>query len=249
MRSAIFLQSDIAETSEFFWLLCNVTSAGELQRSKTFQEMSRKQPENVNAGLLNYPILMAADILGPQADLVPVGDDQMKHLEMARNIAKRFNHRFGETLKLPEAYRRKGIRVPGLDGKGKMSASEGNGFPIAATEDEIWAALQPAYTDPARKRRTDPGNPEICPIGQIHRLVSPQPDVERIEEGCRTAGIGCVDCKKVLHGNLAAMLEPIRVRNAELSDDDVRDALRAGAARARGRVKETVDRVKERMGL
>jgi len=248
-RSAVFLQSDIPETSELFWLLCNVTAAGELQRSKTFKEMSEKQPDNVNAGLLTYPILMAADILGPRADLVPVGDDQITHLEMARNIAKRFNHRFGETLTLPQPFRKKAIRVPGLDGKGKMSKSDGNGFGIAEDPDSIWEKLRPAYTDPARQRRTDPGTPEICPIGQIHRLVSPQEDVDRIEDGCRTAGIGCVDCKKILHGHLTAMLAPVRDRAAQLSEDDVRSALDAGAARCRERVRETVALVKGRMGL
>jgi len=248
-RSAVFLQSDVPETSELFWLLCNVTAAGELQRSKTFKEMSAKQPNNVNAGLLNYPILMAADILGPQADLVPVGGDQLAHLEMARNIAKRFNHRFGRTFTLPAPYRRDPVRVPGLDGKGKMSKSDGNGFAITASPDEIWETLRPAFTDPARKRRTDPGDPEKCPIGEIHRLVSPARDVEAIEEGCRTAGIGCIDCKQVLHENVCALLEPIRARDAELTEEKVLGALKAGAARLRTRVRATLDRAKARMGL
>lgn len=246
---SLFRQSDIPETCELFWLLCNVTSAGELQRSKTFKEMKAKQPENVNAGLLNYPVLMAADILGPQADFVPVGEDQIAHLEMARNIAQRFNHRFGETLKLPAPWRKSSIRVPGLDGQGKMSKSDGNGFGILEEPDAIWEKLRVAYTDPARKRRTDPGDPTICPIGQIHRLVSTKDDIEKIEHGCRTAGIGCVDCKKILHGHVTEMLAPVRARSAGLSDDDVRDALRAGARRTGARVKATVDAVKEKMGL
>ena len=140
-RAALFLQSAVPETAELFWLLSNVTAAGELQRSKTFKEMSAKQPDNVNAGLLNYPILMAADILGPEADLVPVGEDQMAHLEMARNIAQRFNHHYGELLKTPAGYRKKAIRIPGLDGKGKMSKSDGNGFGIADSPEDIWKAL------------------------------------------------------------------------------------------------------------
>jgi tryptophanyl-tRNA synthetase len=248
-RSAVFLQSDVPETTELFWLLCNATSAGELQRSKTFKEMSAKQPENVNAGLLNYPVLMAADILGPAADYVPVGEDQLAHLEMARNIAKRFNHRYGETLKLPEPYRQQAIRVPGLDGRGKMSKSEGNGFAIADSPEEIWEKLRPAYTDPARKRRQDPGNPEICPIGQIHRLVSPAADVRTVEEGCRTAGIGCVDCKKILHRHVTELLAPVRERYESLSDDDLRDALKEGARRTRERVGATLAAVRARMGL
>ncbi len=248
-QSALFLQSDVKETNELFWLLCNVTATGELLRSKTYKEMSDKQPENVNAGLLMYPVLMAADILGPQADLVPVGDDQITHLEMARNIAKRFNHRFGETLRMPAPYRKSSIRVPGLDGKGKMSKSDGNGFGIAEEPEAIWEKLRVAYTDPARQRRTDPGNPDLCPIATIHRFVSPKDDVEKIEDGCRTAGIGCIDCKKILHGHLSDLLAPVRARNQKLTDGDVSDALAAGATRVRTRFQETVATVRERMGL
>jgi len=248
-RSALFLQSRIPETSELFWLLCNVMSAGELQRSKTFKEMSEKQPDNVNAGLLTYPVLMAADILGPGADLVPVGEDQIAHLEMARNIAQRFNHVYGDTFRLPEPFRRKAIRIPGLDGKGKMSKSTGNGFGILETPEEIWAKLAPAYTDPARKRRTDPGEPTICPIGQIHEEVSPAEDVARIQTGCRTAAIGCIDCKKILHGHVCTLLAPFRERSTRLSERDVDDAVESGVARARARIAATTDRVKRTMGL
>ena len=248
-RAALFRQSAIPETSELFWVLCNVTSAGELQRSKTFKEMSDKQPDNVNAGLLNYPVLMAADILGPRADVVPVGDDQLPHLEMARNIAQRFNHRFGETFRLPEAYRKTAIRVPGLDGKGKMSKSDGNGFGITDSPERIWDALRPAYTDPARKRREDPGDPAICPIGQIHAMVSPAEDVRWVEAGCRSAGIGCVDCKRKLHGNVVAMLAPVRERGAALTDAIVEDALAQGARRARERISATLQLAKEKVGL
>jgi len=178
-----------------------------------------------------------------------VGEDQMAHLEMTRNIAKRFNHRYGDTLRMPAPFRKTGIRVPGLDGKGKMSKSDGNGFSITASSEDVWKALQPAFTDPARKRRTDPGNPEICPIGQIHRMVSPDEDVKTIEQGCRTAGIGCVDCKRVLHGNLDVMLDPIRERNSGITEAVIDEALANGAERVRARIRKTTDMVKERMGL
>ena len=139
--------------------------------------------------------------------------------------------------------------MPGLDGKGKMSKSDGNGFSITASSEEVWKALQPAFTDPARKRRTDPGNPEICPIGQIHRLVSPDEDVKTIEHGCRTAGIGCVDCKRVLHKNLDVLLGPIRERNSGITEANIDEALASGAERVRARVGKTTAMVKERMGL
>jgi tryptophanyl-tRNA synthetase len=168
---------------------------------------------------------------------------------MARNIAKRFNAHYGETFRLPGPYRRKMIRIPGLDGKGKMSKTDGNGFAISASPEEIWEKLRVATTDPARKRREDKGNPEICPIGQIHRHVSPPADVATIEEGCRTAGIGCIDCKKILHRNVSEMLAPIRERNARLRDDEVKETLARGAERARERIAATLETVKGRMGL
>jgi len=248
-RSALFLQSDIPETSELFWLLCNVAGAGKLQRSKTFKEMSEQQPDNVNAGLLNYPILMAADILGPRADIVPVGDDQMAHLEMTRQIARAFNSRFGETFALPEAHRKSGIRVPGLDGKAKMSASLDNGFAIAAEPGAIWKRLRKAAIDPARQSPDIPGDPAKCVVGELHSLVSSDTDMAWVVDGCTKATIGCGDCKKKLHENVVEMFAPIRERSAQLSDDFIKDVLKEGAARTRPRITETLQRAKERMGL
>ena len=249
-NAALFLQSDIPETSELFWLLCNVASAGKLQRSKTFKDMSEKQPDNVNAGLLNYPVLMAADILGPQADIVPVGDDQMAHLELARQIARSFNSLFGDTFVEPQAFRKAGIRVPGLDGlHNKMSASLSNGFAIADEPDVIRKKLNKAAIDPARQAPNIPGDPEKCVVGQIHRLVSSEEDMAWVQEGCTKATIGCGDCKKRLHGNVVAMLAPIRERSLQLTDDEIRDVLKAGAAKVAPRIRETLALAKERMGL
>jgi tryptophanyl-tRNA synthetase len=248
-NSALFLQSDIPETSELFWLLCNVSSAGKLQRSKTFKEMSEKQPENVNAGLLNYPILMAADILGPQADIVPVGDDQMAHLEMARQVARSFNSRFGEVFKMPAAYRQAGLRVPGLDGKAKMSKSLDNGFAITEEPNAMWKRLRKAAIDPARQAPDIPGDPGQCVVGQIHRMVSGETDLAWVEEGCTQAKIGCGDCKKKLHANLVEMFAPIREAAERLTDDDVLAVLKAGAERVRPRITETLEKAKKGMGL
>jgi len=249
-RASLFLQSAVPETSELFWLLTNVTAAGELQRSKTFKEMSAKQADNVNAGLLNYPILMAADILGPEADLVPVGEDQMAHLEMTREVARRFNSRFGETFKIPAPFRTRGVRVPGLDGKAKMSASLNNGFQIVEDPKTIAKRLRKAQIDPARQSTDIPGDPGKCVIGQIHRLLpSPPDDLERVESGCTTATLTCGDCKSLLAANIERELAPIRKRSLELTDQDIEDRLQQGADRVRPRIVATLNKAKKRMGL
>jgi tryptophanyl-tRNA synthetase len=249
-RSAIFLQSAVPETSELFWLLCNVTSEGKLLRSKTYKDMKERQPNNLNAGLLNYPVLMAADILGPQADLVPVGDDQMAHLEMTRDIARRFNSKFGDTFTIPAPFRKQGIRVPGLDGKAKMSASLNNGFQIAEDPKAIAKKLRKAQIDPARQSTDIPGDPGKCVVGQIHRLLpSEAGDLERVETGCTSATLTCGDCKALLATNLERVLAPIRKRSEELTDADIEDRFREGADRVRPRIVATLNKAKKRMGL
>jgi tryptophanyl-tRNA synthetase len=255
-RSILYAQSSVPETSELFWLLCCLMPLGLLQRATTFKDKSAKQPENVNAGLLAYPVLMAADILGPRAELVPVGEDQYQHLEMARELASKFNRLYAPDDPLfpePQALARDPVRVPGLDGSGKMGKSEAEGNALYLTDDDarMWEALRPAVTDPARRLRTDPGTPEICNVYQIHALVSPPADVLAVATGCRTAGIGCIDCKKVLHRHVTALLGPVRERRAALARDPdlVRDVLSDGARRARAVIAETVARAKDLMGL
>jgi len=254
-RSVVFTQSSVPETSELFWVLCCLMPLGLLQRATTFKDKSEKHPENINAGLLAYPVLMAADILGPRADLVPVGEDQYQHLEFARELAGKFNRTFcppdAPLFPEPQAVARDPIRVPGLDGTGKMGKSEGNALLLTDTPDQMWEKLKPAVTDPARKRRQDPGTPEICNIYGIHELVSPPETQEWAAQGCRTAGIGCIDCKKRLHGHLVELLGPVQRKRAELAaqKDLVEDVLSDGARRARAVVGETVARVKDLTGL
>jgi tryptophanyl-tRNA synthetase len=254
-RSVVFAQSSVPETSELFWLFCCLMPLGLLQRATTFKDKSEKQPENVNAGLLAYPVLMAADILGPRAELVPVGEDQYQHLEMAREIASKFNRRYcpeGEPLfPEPQAVAKEPIRVPGLDGTGKMGKSEGNALLLSDTPEQMWDKLRPAVTDPARKRRTDPGTPELCPIYGIHELVSSPETLAWAANGCRTAGIGCIECKQRLHGHLKDLLGPVQEKRARLAAEKglVDDVLSDGARRARARISETVARAKDLMGL
>ena len=256
-RSVLYAQSAVPETSELFWLLCCLMPLGLLQRATTFKDKSAKQPDNVNAGLLTYPVLMAADILGPRAELVPVGEDQYQHLEMARELAGKFNRAYcppDEPLfPEPQAVAREPVRVPGLDGSGKMGKSEGqdNALFLTDSDAEMWEKLRPAVTDPARQRRTDPGTPEICNVYGIHTLVSPPEVVSWAAQGCRTAGIGCIECKRALHEHVVAMLGPVRERRAELARqaDLANDVLADGARRARAVISETVARAKDLMGL
>jgi tryptophanyl-tRNA synthetase len=254
-KDVVYAQSSVPETSELFWLLCCLMPVGLLQRATTFKDKSEKQPDNVNAGLLNYPVLMAADILGPRAELVPVGEDQEQHLEFARALAGKFNRQFcppeAPLFPEPQNVTMEPIRVPGLDGTGKMGKSEGNALLLSDTPEQMWEKLRPAVTDPARKRRSDPGTPEICNVYGIHRLVSPPETVAEVAQGCRTAALGCIDCKKRLHGHLVEMLGPFQARRAEIARDPdyARDVLADGATRARAVIAETVATAKDRMGL
>ena len=253
-RSILFMQSTVPETSELFWILSCLMPIGLLQRAVTFKDKSEKQPENVNAGLLAYPVLMAADILGPRAQLVPVGEDQYQHLEMARELANKFNRMFCPDDPLfpePQAVAKVPIRVPGLDGGGKMGKSEGNALYLSDGADAMWEKLRPAMTDPARKRRQDPGTPENCNIYTIHEYVSPPETLAWAAEGCRSASIGCVDCKKRLHGHLVDLLGPVQERRRELARDPslVGDVLSDGTRRAREVIRETVERAKDLVGI
>ena len=255
-RSTIYTQSSVPETSELFWLFSNLMPVGELLKSPTYKEKAERHADNVNAGLLNYPVLMAADILGPRADFVPVGEDQLTHLENARDIARRFNLRYKrpheeDYFPLPQPMEKGGIRVPGLDGTGKMGKSEENSLDLVDTPEEMWKKLAPAVTDPARQRRKDPGNPDVCNLYAIHTFVSTEEELSWVREGCRSAGIGCLDCKKVLHKNIVDLLGEYRERHADLSGRRgyVEEVLREGARRARKVVGETVREVQERMGV
>ena len=250
-RCTIFIQSHVPEHTELCWLLNCVTPMGELGRMTQFKEKSERERENVTAGLLNYPILQAADILIYKADAVPVGEDQAQHLEFTREVARRFNTRFGEYFPEPQTLIGRGARVVGLDGEAKMSKSLDNFIGVADEPDAIWAKLRPAKTDEARKRRGDPGNPDRCNIFSYHKLVTPDREIHEIVQGCTTASIGCLDCKKVFFQNLCRVLDPIRERRRELQGkpEIVREGLREGALRARAIARETLDGAKKLMGL
>ncbi|HEX9394278.1 MAG TPA: tryptophan--tRNA ligase [Gemmatimonadales bacterium] len=250
-RAIVFVQSHVREHTELNWLLTTITPLGELERQTQFKDKAQRQ-ESVPAGLLAYPVLQAADVLLYHATLVPVGEDQLQHLEMMREIARRWNARFGAGyFPEPQAQLSTAKRVLGLDGHAKMSKSLGNTIGLLESPEAIWEKLRPAATDPARKTRKDPGNPDICNIFTIHQGFSPPETLVEVAHKCRTAGWGCLDCKRVLADNMIAALTPIRERAAELQakPQRVRDVLRAGAAKARALAQRTIAEVRRRMGF
>ena len=254
-RCTLFVQSRVPEHTELQWIFNTIAPLGELERQVAYKEKAARQ-EQVMAGLLNYPVLQAADILLYLADLVPVGEDQVQHLELSRVIARNWNARFAPEGKpyFPEPQPKLTPikRVVGLDGNAKMSKSLGNTIGLLDSPDEMWAKLRPAITDPARVKKSDPGTPEQCPvIFELHKAFSPPSTVAEVDAKCRGAQWGCVDCKKVLFEHMNAELTPIRTRAQALTEQPqlVRDALDAGAEKARGIARQTMSHVKEQMGL
>ena len=250
----LFVQSMVPEHTELAWIFNTVTPLGELERQTQFKEKSGRQ-ESIAAGLLNYPVLQAADILLYKADLVPVGEDQVQHLELSREIARRWNARFAPEgspyFPEPKPLLTPTRRIMGLDGQAKMSKSLGNTIGLLEDPKDVWEKLRPAVTDPKRVRRTDPGTPEICNIYHLHQAFSPAATVEHVAVQCRTAGWGCIDCKKVLFESMEAELRPIRERAAEVraKENELDEILAAGAKRARSIAAKTLREVKQMMGL
>lgn len=250
-KCSLFLQSDVPEHTELSWIFTTLTPLGDLERQTQFKEKSGKM-ESIPAGILMYPVLQAADILLYRADLIPVGEDQVQHLELARDTSRKWNARFGEGyFPEPKPLLTPTRRLMGLDGNAKMSKSLGNTVGLMETDDEIWAKLRPAMTDPQRVRKTDPGRPEVCNIFSLHKAFSDAATQSNVVQQCTTAGWGCMDCKKVLLGNMVQELTPIR-RRAELltaEPNRVHDALADGGRAARTIAQQTMREVRERMGL
>jgi tryptophanyl-tRNA synthetase len=246
----LFVQSDVHEHTELAWYLASVTPMGDLARMTQFKEKSAGK-EHVPAGLFTYPVLMAADVLLYKATVVPVGEDQVQHLELAREIARRYNHRFGEIFPEPAARLSQAPRIMGLDGQSKMSKSRGNTIALFEDKDSFWQKLKGAFTDPQRLRRSDPGRPEVCNIYTMHRAISTPEQVDLTYKECTTAQRGCVDCKKILMESFDRELVPLRTKRAEIEarPESVREALGDGAAKARRIARETMREVREAMGL
>lgn len=249
-ETIIFVQSRVPQVTELHTIFSMVTPLGWLTRLPTFKEKVRQNPENVNYGLVGYPVLMAADIALYKADIVPVGVDQAPHLEFTREIVRRFNFQFGEVLVEPQAKHTEFTKVLGTDGKAKMSKSLDNHIEIASTPEETWERVRMMVTDPARQYRRDPGHPEVCNVFSLHGFFSAG-EVAQIEVDCRAAAIGCVECKKKFAENLNAYFAPFRERRAQFAADPnyVWDVLADGARRADVIATQVLDEVKAAVGL
>ena len=248
-RCTLFVQSHRPEHTELAWLLATVTPVSWLERTPTYKEKKQNQPDDINHGLLTYPVLQAADIVIYKASLVPVGKDQAAHLELSREIVRAFNARYGETFLEPQAVYTEAPIVLGTDGARKMSKSLGNAIDIFAPADEIRRQVMSMVTDTQRILRTDPGRPEICNVCQLQRFFGD--DYLELWDGERTARTGCVDMKRLLADRIVAHYAPARERYADLMANPGRidEILRAGAERLRPMAEATMAEVHERMGL
>jgi tryptophanyl-tRNA synthetase len=251
-RTIIFVQSHVPQVTELHTILSMVTPLGKLTDLPTFKDKVRENPNNVNYGLVGYPVLMTADIVLYKADSVPVGVDQQPHIEFARETVRSFNYRFNTNVLIEPGMKVTEVpKVIGTDGQQKMSKSLNNHIELAATPEETGQRVMSMVTDPQRMRRTDPGNPDICNVYSMHKIFSTRDEVEYTNVECRRAGVGCVDCKRLLAKNMNANLEPFRARRAEFDKepDHVWDVLHDGARRARVIAEQTMLEVRDAVGL
>ena len=251
-KSIVFIQSHVPQVTELHTILSMVTPLGKLTDLPTFKEKAREQPHNINYGLVGYPVLMAADIALYKADLVPVGVDQAPHLEFTRETVRSFNFRYNtRALIEPQMKVTEMPKVIGTDGVQKMSKSLNNHIELAATLEETTKRVMTMVTDPARKLRTDPGNPDVCNVYSFHKMFSTPEEIQMVNVECRRAGIGCVDCKKLMARNLNTSLEPLRAKRNDLNQkpQEVWDILDDGARRASVIATETMREVRAAIGL
>jgi tryptophanyl-tRNA synthetase len=251
-ESILFVQSHVPEVTELHVLLSMVTMLGKLTDLPTFKEKVREQAHNINYGLVGYPVLMAADILLYKATAVPVGLDQAPHLEFTREIVRSFNFRYKTSALLePQMKITETPIVLGIDGVHKMSKSLNNDIELAATSEETAARVMQMVTDPARLRRNDPGNPDVCNVFSMHKYFSGPDEIQLVNMECRKAGIGCVDCKKILAKNINAHLIPFRQKRAEINQNPqaVWEILYQGAEKARIIAAQTMEEVRTAVGL
>lgn len=251
-KAIVFVQSHVPQVTELHTILSMVTPLGKLTDLPTFKDKVRENPNNVNYGLVGYPVLMAADIVLYKADLVPVGVDQQPHIEFTREAVRSFNYRFHTDVLIEPGMKATEVpKVIGIDGQQKMSKSLNNHIELAATPEETAQRVMSMVTDPQRQRRSDPGNPDVCNVFSMHKIFSTPEEVQHINVECRRAGIGCVECKRLLAKNMNAHLAPFRARRSELNEhpDEIWDVLHDGAKRARVIAEKTMVEVRDAIGL
>lgn len=250
-RCTVFVQSHVPEHTELAWVFNCVTPIGELERMTQFKEKGRQHRENINMGLLGYPVLQAADILVYKANYVPVGEDQVQHVELCREIARKFNARYGETFPESQVILSSAPKILGLDGQAKMSKSMNNTIGLLEPSEAVWEKLRTAATCEHRQRRSDPGHPEHCNIFTMHQAFSKPDQIAFVDHNCRTAGFGCIDCKKILFENMMKELEPIQKRVKEMNDKPqyIADVLRAGGLRCKSIAEQVMDEVRGKIGI
>jgi tryptophanyl-tRNA synthetase len=254
-KSVLFLQSHVPAHAELHLLLSMITPLGWLERVPTYKEQREniKDKDLGTYGFLGYPVLQSADILIYKADTVPVGEDQVAHVELTREIARRFNGFYAASKAVfpePKSLLTPAAKLPGTDGR-KMSKSYGNTILLADPEPVVRQKLKTMVTDPARVRRTDPGNPDVCPVGDLHKIFSSKETMAKVNEGCRSAGIGCIECKGWAADALVKLLEPIQERRRKYEEKprDAWDILEAGAEKARIVAGQTMNDVRSAMGM
>jgi tryptophanyl-tRNA synthetase len=251
-RSTLFVQSLVPQHAELHLLLSMIVPVPWLERVPSYKEQQQQLSEKdlSTYGFLGYPLLQTADIIVYKADAVPVGEDQAPHIELAREIVRRFNNLYGEVFPEPQTLLTEAKRIPGTDGR-KMSKSYGNAIFLKDDPETLRQKLRPMLTDPARKRRTDPGDPDKCPVFDLHRAFSPPATREWAAAGCRTAGIGCLDCKARLAEHMLERLAEVHARRPGLAKrpDTVWDVLREGSRKAREVAEATMDEVRAAMKI
>jgi len=251
-QSILFLQSQVPEVAELHLFFSMVTPLGKLTDLPTFKEKVRQNPNNVNYGLVGYPVLMAADIALYKADTVPVGVDQAPHIEFTREIVRSFNYRYNTSVLVePQMKATEYPKILGIDGQQKMSKSLDNHIELAATPEETIQRVMQMVTDPQRIRRTDPGDPDVCNVYSMHKIFSSPEEIEMVNTECRRAGIGCVQCKQLFAKNLNESLDPFRQRRAQLAQkpEMIDEVLVDGKERAQVIARQTIEEVKQAIGM
>ncbi|MGZ3495403.1 MAG: tryptophan--tRNA ligase [Thermodesulfobacteriota bacterium] len=250
-RCKLFVQSHVPEHMELTWIFNCITPVGELERMTQFKEKAKQHRLNINMGLMDYPVLQAADILIYKAGYVPVGEDQIQHVEFSREVARRFNARFGETFPEPKVLLSNAPRILGTDGSAKMSKSLNNAIGLLEPPEMIWEKLRTAATCPHRQLRSDPGHPEHCNIFTMHQAFSKPDQIAFVDHHCRSAGFGCIDCKGILFKNMIEEIGPIQNRVKEINENPqyMVDVLKSGADRCRAIAVGVMDEVRTKMGV